>query len=239
MQQGLTEKLFMTKNITLSKSDIIFFKGQSKLYQSTILKNFIHFLNSNKVKKPYKFSHIGREGALIPTLSIRENIHLDSVPNQLSTSKGMHLAELLKKTGNVHLLEMFNFIPELDLFPKEVSEQSRKIAALIKGMVQESDYLFLETPELYLKEEHLHIFLNAIHYQSQNLGQIVFVHSSNETLWKHHISKIVSRGDQNQFLVTPVINHANHSFNLLEGPSLKAPAENDSLLISDEHKKIA
>ena len=195
----------MTKNNKLHRSDIIFFKSDQNKFSSSQLKNFIHFLNSNGIKKPYRFSHIEGEGALIPTLSLRENIHLDSVPNQLSTSKDIHLSKLLEKTGNSHLLEMFNFIPELDQYPEKVSEQVKKLASLIKGMIQEADFLFLEKPERFLSEEHLELFVKAIHYQSQDLGQIVFIHSQDEKFWMRHISKIVSRGDKNEFLVTPVI----------------------------------
>jgi ABC-type lipoprotein export system ATPase subunit len=199
----------MTRNNQLHKSDIIFFRSDPSKYTSSQLKNFIHFLNSNGIKRPYKFSNIEGEGALIPNLSIRENIHLDSVPNQLSTSKDIHLSKLLEKTGNSHLLEMFNFIPELDNYPEKVNEQVKKLASLIKGMIQEADYLFLEKPEMYLEEKHLDLFLKAIHYQAKSLGQIVFVHSQDEKFWRSHISKIVTRGDKNEFLVTPVICNVN------------------------------
>lgn len=198
----------MKKDNQLNKSDIIFFKSDPKKFSSSQLKNFIHFLNSNGVKKPYKFSHIEGEGALIPTLSIRENIHLDSVPNQLSTSKDIHLSKLLEKTGNSFLLEMFNFIPELDQYPEKVNEQVKKLASLIKGMIQEADFLFLEKPERFLDEEHLELFVKAIQYQSLDLGQIVFIHSTDEKFWFKYISKIVTRGDKNEFLVTPVINQS-------------------------------
>ncbi|MBT7610776.1 MAG: hypothetical protein HN576_13530 [Bacteriovoracaceae bacterium] len=199
----------MTRNNKLHKSDIIFFRSDPKKYTASQLKNFIHFLNSNGIKRPYKFSHIEGEGALIPNLSIRENIHLDSVPNQLSTSKDMHLTKLLEKNGNYHLLEMFNFIPELDHYPETVNDQVKKLASLIKGMIQEADYLFLEKPEMYLEEKHLDLFLKAIHYQTRSLGQIVFVHSQNEKFWRTHISKVVTRGYKNEFLVTPVICNIN------------------------------
>jgi hypothetical protein len=217
----------MTKSNTLQQSDIIFFKSDPEKYTSSQLKNFIHFLNSNGIKRPYKFSHIEGEGALIPTLSIRENIHLDSVPNQLSTSKDIHLSKLLEKTGNAYLIKMFNFIPELDNFPEQVCERTRKLASLIKGMIQEADYLFLEKPELCLNNEHLELFIKAIHYQSRTLGQIIFVHSKDEKFWQTHINKIVTRGEKNEFLVTPVISYKKKSF---------APAIDKNLYFSDNNK---
>ncbi|TNF27660.1 MAG: hypothetical protein EP319_10900 [Deltaproteobacteria bacterium] len=197
----------MDKKNQINRSDILLFKNEENRYGHSQLKNFLSFLSSNGVKRPYKFAYIESEGPLISNMSLRENIHLDSVPLSLSTTKEMELKNLLSKIGNNDLLELFAKIDNLEIKVSEVCDQTRKMAALIKGLIQEADFLFLEAPEKHLTEENLRLFVNALNYQVQENGQMVFISSPATLFWQGKVSKIITRGPKKEFLITPVIKH--------------------------------
>lgn len=197
----------MDKKNQIKRSDILLFKNEENRYGHSQLKNFLSFLSSNGVKRPYKFAYIESEGPLISNMSLRENIHLDSVPLSLSTTKEMELKNLLSKIGNDDLLELFAKIDNLEIKVSEVSDQTRKMAALIKGLIQEADFLFLESPEKHLTDEGLRLFVNALNYQVQENGQMVFISSPATLFWQGKVSKIITRGPKKEFLITPVIKH--------------------------------
>ena len=123
----------MDKKNQLNRSDILLFKNEENRYGHSQLKNFLSFLSFNSVKRPYKFAYIESEGPLISNMTLREHIHLESVPLSLSNSKETELKNLLDKIGNEELLGLFNVISDLEKKVSDVSDQVRKIAALIKG----------------------------------------------------------------------------------------------------------
>ncbi|MCO4792620.1 MAG: ATP-binding protein [Bacteriovoracaceae bacterium] len=195
----------MDKKNQLITSDILLFKNEENRYGHSQLKNFLSFLSSNGIRRPYKFAYIESEGPLIPKLSLRENIHLDSVQMSLSNTKEMELQNLLKKIGNEYLLELFTKINDLESKSSQVNDQTRKVAALIKGLIQEADYLFLERPEKHLSDDNLKLFVKALNYQSQTNGQVIFISSPSLLFWQGKVTKIITRGAKKEFLVTPVI----------------------------------
>ncbi len=230
----------MDKKNQINKSDILLFKNEENRYGHSQLKNFLSFLSSNGVKRPYRFAYIESEGPLISNMSLRENIHLDSVPLSLSNTKEMELKNLLSKIGNDDLLNLFAKIDDLEKKVSEVSDQTRKLAALIKGLIQEADFLFLESPEKHLSDDHLRLFVNALNYQVLHNGQMVFISSPATLFWQGKVNKIITRGPKKEFLLTPVVRHV--------GASLKSsndvPARAESLfsidrLNTDEDKKAS
>lgn len=230
----------MDRKNQLNRSDIVLFKNEENRYGHSQLKNFLSFLSSNGVKRPYKFAYIECEGPLIANMSLRENIHLDSVPLSLSNTKEMELKNLLDKIGNEDLLSLFDVINDLEKKVSDVSNQVRKVAALIKGLIQEADFLFLEMPEKHLSDEHLRMFVNALNHQVQHNGQIVFISSPAVLFWQGKVSKIISRGPKKEFLVTPVIKHPGTSIvppQKAELPSQKVVAMEN--VQEDEDKKAS
>lgn len=230
----------MDKKNQLNKSDILLFKNDENRYGHSQLKKFLSFLSSNGVKRPYKFAYIESEGPLISNMSLRDNIHLDSVPLSLSNTKEMELKYLLDKIGNDDLLNLFAKIENLEVKVSEVSHQVRKLAALIKGLIQEADYLFLEMPEKHLSDNQLRLFVNALNHQVQNNGQMVFISSPAVLFWQGKVSKIITRGPKKEFLVTPVVKHVGTS---VIGPkTVTASPETvaaDLQLVSDDEKKAS
>jgi len=230
----------MDKKNQINRSDILLFKNDENRYGHSQLKNFLSFLSSNGVKRPYKFAYIESEGPLISNMSLRENIHLDSVPLSLSNTKEMELKNLMDKIGNEDLLNLFSKIENLEVKVSDVSDQARKLAALIKGLIQEADFLFLETPEKHLSDDQLRLFVNALNHQVQKNGQMAFISSPAVLFWQGKVSKIITRGPKKEFLVTPVVKHVGTS---LVGPETATASPEtvaaDLHIVSDEVKKAS
>lgn len=168
------------------------------------LKHFLHFLNAQGTKRPIRFAYIEAEGPLIANLSLRENIYLDSIPNSLSETKDFQMRSFLQRSSNQHLIDFYNRIPLLDELPNNVDAQTRKMAALFKGLLQSADFLFLESPERYLDNETLDVFINALRFQAAGRGQTVLIDSESPQFWLPYASKTVSHHQAGSYLVKPV-----------------------------------
>lgn len=190
--------------VTFDQNDILLFRfDESK--RGCKLKHFLHFLNSQGARRPLRFAYIESEGPLISNLSLRENIYLDSIPNSLSETKDFQMRSFLQRSSNHHLIEFYNRIPLLDEMPGAVDSQTRKMAALFKGLLQSADYLFLESPERYLDDASLEIFTNALRFQVAGRGQTVLIESDNPQLWTPYANKMVLHKSGAHYDVQPVL----------------------------------
>ena len=194
-----------TVGTNIEKSDIILFKTTKENLDFCQLKNFINYLHFNKLRRPFKFSYVPANAQLINTLTLKENILLDSIPTTLSKTKEFQLNNHLKKTGNVHLIRLFKELKLLDIYPNKTDLGTQKIIALLKGLIQESNFLFLEKPELHLSDDILETTIKAIEYQAINTGQTVLFTTENQEKWLTHVSKIVTIGEKHLFHTTPVL----------------------------------
>ncbi len=184
--------------------DILLFNFEHKT-RGCRLKHFLHFLNSQGTRRPIRFAYIEAEGPLIGNLSLRENIYLDSIPNSLSETKDFQMRSFLQRSSNQHLIDFYNRIPLLDELPGKVDAQTRKMAALFKGLLQSADFLFLESPERYLDNESLEVFTNALRFQTAGREQTVLIDSENPQFWLPHANKTVLHQTTGVYSVTPVL----------------------------------
>lgn len=191
-------------SVEFEQNDILLFKFE-QASKGCRLKHFLHFLNSQGTRRPIRFAYIEAEGPLITNLSLRENIYLDSIPNSLSETKDFQMRSFLQRSSNHHLIDFYNRIPLLDELPGDVDSQTRKMAALFKGLLQSADYLFLESPERYLDDESLKVFTNALRFQAASRSQTVLLDSTNPQLWSPYANKVVLQNSNGAYDVEPVL----------------------------------
>jgi ABC-type multidrug transport system ATPase subunit len=197
---------------SLSKMDILFFlKTQELVSSSRQLKDFIHFLKLMGPGESLCFSYVDQDGPLLNNLTLRENIYLDSIPSGLSKTKEYQLQDFLRRTGNGHLIDLYSKVQLLDEYPDKVDAQTKKLAALTKGLLQKADYLLLDSPEKYLGEENTKLFIKALEFQVSNSGQIVLISSENTAFWEPLSTKKVLRTDNKKFAIVPMIGQAPRS----------------------------
>jgi len=170
--------------------EIIYFENAKQKSNAT-LKHFLKYLKIKKVPAPIRFSFIDEKGPLIPTLSLRDNISLESIPSTVSSDKEFTLEDYLERRGNDSLTKLYNNIRLLEDFPCDVDSQTLKIASLIKGLLQDGQYLLLENPERFLNKENRQLFIDALIYQLKQRRQTLLLESSTPDIWAPYITQRV------------------------------------------------
>ncbi|GEM_PF-1809978 len=155
------------------------------------LKNFLSFLKMQKAAQPLRFSFTDSEGSLLPALSLKENISLDSIPSTVSSTKKFTLEDYLGRMGNPFLIELYEKIELVEDLPYQVDSQTRKTAALVKGLLQKADFLFLDCPERYLDKQGLKIFTKALLHSLKEKKQTMLLMTEKPSYWTPYITKTV------------------------------------------------
>lgn len=194
--------------MTLNKRDIILFPTTKEKHyyknSNSQLKEFIHFINIYDKNKSARFSYIESDSNLLPKLTLKENIYLDSIPTGVSNLAQSDIENILTKTGNGHLIELFSNIRLLDEIPANVDSQTRKLAGLCKALLRDSQYILLEEPEKYLDQDNLELFTKALQYKIISSAQIVLISSTFQDYWKVIANKMVTRCNAKKFKINNI-----------------------------------
>lgn len=177
------------------RPEIIYFEQnlEQRARSQSTLKQFLTFLKMQRIRGPIRFAFIDENGPLIPNLSLRDNISLDSIPSTVSSTKEFTLEDYLERLGNESLGKLYRNIKLVEDLPAQVDSQTNKIAALIKGLLQQGDYLFLENPERFLDKGNLKLFTQALLTQLAAEGITLLLKSDSPHLWQPYITKTVKQ----------------------------------------------
>jgi ABC-type multidrug transport system ATPase subunit len=83
-----------------------------------------------------------------------------------------------------------------------------KVASLIKALLNEGQFLFLEEPENHLEQETLKLFSDALKAQLEEKEVNIFIYSKNSDFWKPHAHKSVSRNKDFSFKIEEINKHS-------------------------------
>lgn len=168
------------------------------------LSEFISFLKFNKHNLPYKFSYVGRGDALIPELTLNENILMDFSPSSLTASRDIQFQDFLEEIPNEKLFKLYQKIASSHVLPINADAQMKKICSLIKALIFEGQFIFLEDPETGLDQETLALFIDGLRAQITQHKQNVFIFSRHTDLWMPHADRHVKREKDYSFSITTV-----------------------------------
>lgn len=184
-------------------SDIFLFSQSEKNdVISSSLNEFLAFLKFNRVSIPYKFTFVSAKDSLIPDLTLKQNLLLDYTIASLTEEKEVHFKNFLKNKANVYLEALYGMIININDVPANATAEEIKIICLMKAIITEAPFIFLESPEKDLTFEAFKLFQKALQYQLKNQIQAVFITTSNESIWNHLITKKVNRGRNHAFVIT-------------------------------------
>lgn len=189
----------MKKTCFDNQFEIYLFLDNQTLEAPSKLNEFIAFLKSNKATFPYKFSFVGQNPTLISDLSINQNILIDFNADSLTESKDGQFNEYLKEIDNFYLNELYARLDIPSEMPDMANSQIRKLTSLIKSLLKDGDFIFLESPEDHLSTECLEIFVCALKKQIVSKKQNVFIYSKNVDFWQGHANRIVTRNEDYSF----------------------------------------
>lgn len=169
------------------------------------LSEFISFLKFNRVNLPYKFSYVSRGDNLIPELTLNQNILMDFSPDSLTASKEMQFQDFLKEPSNTTLEGLYHKVALPNELPLHADAQMRKVSALIKALVCEGQFIFLEEPERDLDSETVALFIAALKEIITRTKQNVFIFSHDLNLWMPHVNYHVRREKDYSFSIQKIV----------------------------------
>lgn len=192
------------------------------------LGEFLAFLKYFKATQPYKFSFASSSASLIPEMNLTQNILIDFSPNSLTESKEAQFEEFLKKQSNRSLEKLYHIINLPHHFPAQANAQMKKVCNLIKSIISEGQFIFLEEPEIGLEGDTLNLFIETLKTHVSNRKINVFIYSKNLSLWTPHCHKIVERKKDHSFHVSPITRNYEWQNERAEfyDSSSQAPSEN-------------
>lgn len=168
------------------------------------LNEFLSFLKYSRANLPYKFSYVSRGDGLIPELTLNENILMNFSPDSLTAAREFQFQEFLKEQPNRDLEKLYQKIGVPDELPSRADAQMRKISSLIKSLIFEGQFIFLEEPEKDLDEECISLFISSLKDHIARNKQNVFIFSHQLNLWMPHIHQHVKREKDLSFSATKI-----------------------------------
>ena len=172
------------------------------------LNEFLSFLKFNKATLPYKFSYVSRGDGLIPEITLNENILMDFSANSLTEGKEYQFQEFLKEQPNRHLEKLYQKIASPHELPAYSDAQMKKICSLIKALISEGQFIFLEEPEKDLDQETTELFIHALKEHIARNKQNVFVFSHHLNLWMPHVNQHVKREKDFSFTIQNILENS-------------------------------
>ena len=163
------------------------------------LNEFISFLKFSKASNPYKFSYVSRGNGLIPEMTLNENILMDFSPNSLTAGREFQFQEFLKDQPNKDLEKLYQKIETPHELPANADAQMKKISSLIKSLIFEGQFIFLEEPEKDMSDECLSLFISCLKDHIARHKQNVFIFSHHLNLWMPHVHQHVRREVDHSF----------------------------------------
>ncbi len=194
----------MTKINFEENFEIYLFTYPDENMSSSKLNEFLSFLKFHKVNMPYKFSFVSTSASLIPEMTLNQNILIDFSPNSLTESKEVQFQDFLKEQNNRSLESLYHTISLPHEFPNQSDAQMKKVCSLIKSLLSEGQFIFLEEPEVDLEEGTLELFISALKEHIKDRQMNVFIYSKNLPMWMPHSHKMVERTKDFSFIVSPV-----------------------------------
>ena len=174
-------------------------------YRSSWLSEFIAFIKAQHITLPFTFSYVGDETNLVPNLTLLENILMDFSPHSLTNEKLNQFEEFLNQKHNIYVKKLYDKLTERDTPAVLATFEMKKLASLIKALISDSEYLFLENPEKHLNENIRILFHKALEVNLEFKQINAFIYADNPEIWKEWCSFTVSRNKHFQFHIESII----------------------------------
>jgi ABC-type multidrug transport system ATPase subunit len=178
------------------------------------LKEFIYYLRFNEYKGVLDFSYASHSDSIHPELSIKDNFILDSVPTSLIKEKEDNLQYNIDKLKNPYLVELISFLTPLDRICRELNQEEIKIASIVKAMLAQTKYIFLEQPDRDLSVYQLERVKNCLKYEVVSNNRAVFLRAYNNDSWLDLATDVITRSLNNEYK-----RHANHLCQIIDQPA--------------------
>lgn len=192
------------KTPQFSAGETLLFEAKNQGHNQSQLKDFIHFIKYCGRRGPIKFKHIEERAELMSNLTLKENLLLDL---GFRAEIGLSLSEIFKKKNRPALASLIECISNEDIYPIKASQEDKKIVSLVKVLFERSDYLFLEKPTKYLKEDSETKFFEAFFVSKEKFNQTILITSDKRNLWLKYVNKLILKSQNGHFKLDDIVRH--------------------------------
>ena len=192
------------KTPQFSAGDTLLFEVKKQQHNQSQLKEFIHFIKYCGRRGPIRFRHIEEGAELMVNLTLRENLLLDLGVRDRNENS---ISDILKSEERIALSKLMDCVKDENMYPSQATKEDKKIISIIKILLHNSDYLFLEKPEKYLSQTNQKVFFDALFASKEKFDQTLLITSDHRNLWLDHVNKIVSKGTNGHFALSDIVRH--------------------------------
>lgn len=192
----------MTKVKHLNFQQILLFDLYDQKRSSNALKEFMFYLKFSGKRGKINFALSSANENVHHHLSIKDNYILDSVPTSLIINKEDNFSQRVENLQNDYLKALVYETDCIDRLVKDISAQEKKLVSIVKALLSDSEYIFLDNPDFEQNIDIVNKVKNAIIYEVENYHRKVFLRSDKREIWLDISTDIVSRSENNQYIKT-------------------------------------
>ena len=138
---------------------------------------------------------------------------------------------------------LFKNIADLKVKAEVANSECKKIASLVKGMLkEETEFLFLVSPEKQLAQHNYHLLKESLNYLVHNSGMTVFITSKDTKAWASLITHQVQVTTNNKYAMSETLRSTKTLPIKHDAQASNAPTQSTILSfnkISNEDKEAA
>jgi ABC-type branched-subunit amino acid transport system ATPase component len=191
----------MMRNIkSITRKEIFLFDDTHKSHRfNNSLKEFIYYLRFNNIKGVIDFTYASHSDSIHPQLSIKDNFLLDSIPTSLIKKKEDNLQHNIEMLNNDTLVELIEFLNPLDRISHELTNEEVKIASIVKALMAQTKYIFLERPDKDLSLDMLNKVKECLRCEVEENNRIVFLKADNNDSWLDMATDVITRNENREY----------------------------------------
>lgn len=157
--------------------------------------NMTRGMNNEKIR----FSYLQRDFSIFKGVSIREFLTIEAGPKTFGIIDDDLLLKAIENTSIPSLKELFSQIKELENKKLNLSKNDLKLCGLVKTIMQNKNYIFLDHPEEYLTPNQIKLLKKILKEISVYKSNTIKIYSQNIDLWRSFVDLIYEAGPDGQF----------------------------------------
>lgn len=163
------------------------------------LKEFMTFLKHKGAGTRIDFALAGSLETLHANLSIKDNYILDSVPTSLIKDREDNFALTAENLKNHYLKDLIKETDCLQRKVLELSNQEKKLVSIAKGLLSQSEYLFLENPDQGILKDHMELIKSALSFEALVNKRTVLIRPEKRENWLDVAGNLVSKKEKGPY----------------------------------------
>ncbi|MBG60533.1 MAG: hypothetical protein CMJ16_08760 [Peredibacter sp.] len=195
----MTTSITMTDLKVLHSPEIYLFNSEQRQFGANVLKDFLYYIKFTGKKGLINFSFSANEDGLHQNLSIKENYILDAVPSSLIKNSEDNFIHTSENLTNPHLKDLIARTNCIERLVKDLEREERKLVGIVKTILSNSEYIFMDSPDKFISPETLAIIKAALEYESSHNNRKVFLKAATKERWLDIVTHWISKDESGRF----------------------------------------